>query len=149
MLRYSILVVLFSLLLHAKTLKDVVQEDSLLSEGYTGFITYEEKVYLIAVGVSKIEDSSPQSKINAIKVAKIVAQSELTKFIHQVKLTNKQELKEVTITTKEGEKAKHQYTEKFIETIREESDGILRNVFDVGKWKKGNEYFFALGIEKI
>ena len=148
MARYSILIALFSLFIYADTLKEVIQKDSFLSEGYTGFIQHEGKNYLVSVGISTIEDNSVQAKINAIKVAKILAQSDLTKFIHKVKLTSKQQLIEVAITTKEGKKINHRYSEKFIETIREESDGILRNIIEIGKWKKDGEYFFALGVEK-
>ncbi len=148
MARYSILIALFSLFIYADTLKEVIQKDIFLSEGYTGFIQYEEKNYLVSVGISAIEDDSVQAKINAIKTAKILAQSDLTKFIYKVKLTSKQELIEVTIITKEGNKINHRYSEKFIETIREESDGILRNIIEIGKWKKNGEYFFALGVER-
>jgi len=147
MLRYSIFIGLFSIFLCADTLKETVQKDRFLSQGYTGFVKYDNREYLISVGVSPIVDGSVKSKINAIKAAKILAQRGLTKFIHLVKLTSKEELTTVTVTTKEGKKITHQYNENFIEIIREESDGILRNVIEIGKWKKDGEYYFALGVE--
>lgn len=147
MLRHGILIVIFSMFLSADTLKETVQKDSFLSEGYTGFIEHNKKTYLVSVGISQIIDSSVQAKINAIKAAKVIAQSNLVKFIHQVKLTSKQELIEVTITTRDGQKISRRHNEKFIETIREESDGILRNVIEIGKWKRDGEYCFALGVE--
>ena len=112
------------------------------------FIKYKNKEYLISVGVSNIANSSVIARINAIKAAKALAQRDLTKFIHRVKITSQEELKSITIITKDGEKITRKYDEKFIEIIREESGGILREILEIGKWKRDGEYFFALGIEK-
>ena len=147
-MKYIILIVIFSFFLQADTLKEAIQQDHFLSNGQTGFIKYNNKEYLISVGVSPISDSSIRAKINSIKAAKIIAQRGLTKFIHQVKITSKEELTSVSIITKDGEKILRKDNEQFIEIIREESDGILRKIIEIGKWEKDNEYFFALGVEK-
>lgn len=149
MLIRGILIALLPIFLSADTLKVTVEKDSFLSEGHVGFIEHNQKIYLVSVGISPITDNSVRANINAIKAAKAIAQSNLVKFIHQVKITSKQELIEVTITTRNEGKISRRHNEKLIETIREESDGILRNVIEIGKWKRDGEYCFALGVESI
>jgi hypothetical protein len=143
-----ILIFICSFYLEANTLKEAIQKDHFLANGETGFIEYNDMEYLVSVGVSPINGTTVRAKINAIKAAKIIAQRGLTKFIHQVTITSKEELTSVSSIIKDGDKIIRKENERFIEIIREESDGILRKIIEIGKWKKDNEYFFALGVEK-
>ena len=133
----------------ASTLKSEVQKDSMLSSGFTGFLIYENNHYLISVGISQIKNPTIQAKVNAIKEAKLSAQKELTKFIYEVTVKTKEELISKMAIIKDGKNTTRITDEKYIEIIKENNDGILKNTIDIGKWKVKDEYFYALGTKII
>ena len=146
MLRYFMTIVMLSIFIYTHPLKEIVQKDSFLSQGQTSFIQNENKTYLVSVGVSTIKDKSIISRVNAIKAARVLAQRGLTKFIHSVTLSSEEKLTIITTTVKEGSKIERKHNEKLIEIIREQSDGILHNVIEIGKWYKDGTYYYALGV---
>lgn len=142
-----ILMLFISTSLFSNSLKDEIMNNDFLSNGFTGFIEYENNKYLIAVGVSDIKNDSIQAKVNAIKSAKILAQSKLTNFIYDVKIQSVEELSTKTMVTKNDENITRVIEDEYIEIIKAQSNGLLKNTKDIGKWKIDNEYFYALGVK--
>jgi hypothetical protein len=139
--------VLFSISVFATELKNIVMQDAMLSNGLTTFIKYQDTQYLVAVGISTISSNSIQAKINAIKGAKALAQSNLSKFINNTQVQSTQELIDKVIIVKNSDKIKRDVTSKYLEIIKEKGSGILKNTIDIGKWKIDNEYFYVLGLK--
>jgi len=117
--------------------------------GITTIISYKNNQYLVSVGISDLDDNSLESKLKAIKTSKILAKSELSKFINDIQSKSKEELIDKTIIIKNGDKIKRRIESKYIELINEQSKGILKNIFNIGRWKRNNEYFYAIGIKII
>ena len=152
----SILLILISFNLMAKKhpMLKVIKNDSALLIGEVSIITYEKEKYLIAIGEADIKDKIPDSLMEAIIVSKTLAEALLTNFIHKVKITTKEELKSQIITikiVKDGKliSAKKSNKEIYIETIKEQGHGILKNIINIGKWKNKDKtiYFYALAIK--
>ena len=145
----KIILIAFSLtiFLSAQTLKDKIIQDDFLSNGFTGFIEFQNHKYLVSVGITEVTSTNIEAKINAITGAKVLAQAKLVKFIHNVKMQTKEELITKTIVTKNGKSITRNVKSQYIEIIKEKGEGILKNVIDIGKWRHNNEYFYALGIE--
>lgn len=146
-IKIALILQIFCFNLFAGSLKEEIKKDSMLSNGFTGFIEFKNDKYLISVGILEIKNNSLQSKLNAIKGAKILAQSKLVKFIHNVKIKSVQELTETTVTTKFGKDIKYIIKSEYIENIKEQSNGILKKTVDIGKWKDKHQYFYALGVK--
>jgi hypothetical protein len=142
-----ILMFFLNISLFGNSLKDEILNDDFSSNGFTGFIEYKNNKYLITVGISNIKDNSIQSKLNALKGSKILAQSKLTKFIHNIKITSMNELTTKTIVTINDKNITRVIKDEYIEIIKEQSNGLLKNVINIGKWKIENEYFYALGVK--
>ena len=128
-----ILMFFLNISLFGNSLKDEILNDDFLSNGFTGFIEYKNNKYLITVGISNIKDNSIQSK--------------LTKFIHNIKITSMNELTTKTIVTINDKNITRVIKDEYIEIIKEQSNGLLKNVINIGKWKIENEYFYALGVK--
>ena len=137
----------FNFLIFADTLKDKVMKDEMLSSGFSGFIEYENDKYLISTGIMEMNGNSIHARIEAIKKAKIIAQSELTKFIYNVNIESIEKNVDTIIVSKSKNKTKRSIESQYIELIKEKGGGILKNIIDIGKWKKNNEYFYSLGIK--
>jgi hypothetical protein len=97
---------LFCFNVFANTLKEQIKKDSMLSNGFTGFIEFKNDKYLISVGILEVKDNSLEAKLNAIKGTKVLAQSKLVKFIHEINIKSIQELTETTVTTRFGKDIK-------------------------------------------
>lgn len=147
MIKKSIVILLFfSNILYSTTFKDIVKNDSMLSDGFTGFVMYQNQNYLVSVGISDIKNSSVQAKINAIKTSRIKAKIKLSNFINDTNTKTMESLTSVTAITEDGKNITRVTKEEYIEIIREQGNGLLRNITDIGKWRMENEYFYALGV---
>jgi hypothetical protein len=131
----------------ANNLKNIVMENTMLSNGITTFIKYNNSTYLVAVGISEISNNSIQAKINAIKSAKTLAHTNLSKFINNLQIQSTQEFIDKTFIITNGNKVKRDFESKYFEIIKEKSSGILKNTIDIGKFRIDNEYFYALGLK--
>ena len=138
--RILMTVIFLEILLNANDFKDTVKKSNLLS---IGFVNYNNNQYLVSIGTFIIKGNSLQSKINAIKSAKILAQSQLVKFIHNININSYEKLEDKTYIIKDVKNIKR----KYINIIKEKGGGILKDIIDVGKWTIGNEYFYALAIK--
>ena len=130
---------------YADVLKNIVKNDSMLSNGITGFIQYNDKKYLIAVGIVGIDNSSIQEKINAIKSARVKAKVNLSNFINNTQVQSLEQLTSIVTVISNGDKYTRVSKEEYIEIIKEKGNGLLRDITDIGEWRIDKEYFYALG----
>ena len=95
-------IIIFSNILYASTFKDIVKNNNMLSNGFTSFVTYQNKNNLVSVGISDIRNSTIQAKVNAIKTARIKAKLKLSKFINDTNHKTIETLTSVTAITYDG-----------------------------------------------
>ena len=129
-------------------------EDESLSSGNVGFVSLDNKKYIVSVGVGDIKGKGKKEVLKARKVARANAERGLNDFINGVRTEIKEELisKVTTKTiTKDGEVVSEteEETEEYFEYIREKGSGIISGAETAGKWKSEDktEYYYALSIQ--
>jgi len=130
-------------------LLELIKTNEFLCSGNVDFIKFNGQEYLVSVGKSFIKNDTPEAKLNAKKEAELNALEGLTKFIYDVQISSKEELKtETQVTTQNSKVINREINESYLEIIREKGEGILKNLTSIGKWKSsdGKEYFYALGF---
>ncbi len=134
-------------------LLDIIKKDEILSSGNIGFINYGEKNYIVSVGISPIIKYDPANILNARKQAKILAEKEIMKFIHDIQIKSEEvlisEMGIIVFANPDGTKiSKRKITEKYKEIIQEKGSGLINKTINIGKWKSKDkkDYFYAIGI---
>ncbi len=131
----------------------VAKEEATKMGDQVTIVKSEDTIYLLSIGSSPITDNTPLAKITALKEAKILAKGGLMKFIYGTKTQVHEQLSTLYITKKNTSDGNveitHQQKEEYIEMIQDKGDGILKNIIDIGKWKKNNRYFFTYAINLI
>jgi len=125
-----------------------IKANEFLCSGNVDFAQYDGQEYLVSVGQSAIVNDTPEAKLKARKEAKLNAEEGLMKFIYEVQVSSSEELKtKMQVTTQNGKTVKREFEESYLETIREQGEGILKHLISIGKWKSGDkkEYFYAVG----
>ena len=146
MIKILVIIITFATFIYAASFKDTIKNDSLLSNGMTNFIKYQNKTYLISVGISEIRNNSVQSKINSIKQARILSKANLTKFINSTTIETTENFKSITKIISYNKNFTKVSREEYTEIIKEKGSGVLTNIIDIGKWRIEKEVFYALGI---
>ena len=82
----SFILIISSLVIFAgnKDLKQIIMEDESLSSGNVGFITVENKKYIVSVGIGDIKGKGKKAVLKARKVARAIAERGLNEFINSV-----------------------------------------------------------------
>ena len=152
----SFILIIFSLDSFAgnKNLKQIIMEDESLSSGNVGFISLDDKKYIVSVGVGDIKGKGKKAVLKARKVARANAERGLNEFINGVESQVLEEFKSKVTTktvTKDGEviEETEEETEEYFEYIREKGAGLISGAETAGKWKSEDktEYYYALTIE--
>ena len=152
----SFILIIFSLDSFAvnKNLKHIIMEDESLSSGNVGFISLDDKKYIVSVGVGDIKGKGKKAVLKARKVARANAERGLNEFINGVESQVLEEFKSKITTktvTKDGEVVSEteEETEEYFEYIREKGVGLISGAQTAGKWKNEDktEYYYALSIE--
>ena len=152
----SFILIISSLITFAgnKDLKQIIMEDESLSSGNVGFITLDNKKYIVSVGVGDIKGKGKKAVLKARKVARANAERGLNEFINGVESQVLEEFKSKITTktvTKDGEviEETEEETEEYYEYIREKGVGLISGAETAGKWKSKDktEYYYALSIE--
>jgi len=148
-LKSFLLLLIFTLNIQADTasLLATVKKMPLLHNG-TNIVKDNDTLYLVGVGESTIKGADILSKVNAIKVAKTLAQKAILSFTHGLELTVDEKLSKTTtntqlvinnkVITNEAERIR-----VFERVIHESGSGILVGLESLGKWKEGKKYYFA------
>lgn len=154
-MRIILLVVFLGISLIAKhtELLNEVKNDVLLSE-HVSIVSIESVNYLVAVSNSKIEDKTPEAKMKAIKEARMLSQKALMNYIYGTEVSTDETLEKKTVSLKVIENGKVVSSKKFkskkyLKIIKEKGTGLIKNVFNVGKWKSKDKtrYFSASAIK--
>ena len=97
----SFILIISSLVIFAgnKDLKQIIMEDESLSSGNVGFITVENKKYIVSVGVGDIKGKRKKAVLKARKVARANAERGLNEFINGVESQVLEEFKSKTECT--------------------------------------------------
>ena len=152
----SFILIIFSLDSFAvnKNLKQIIMEDESLSSGNVGFISLDDKKYIVSVGIGDIKGKGKKAVLNARKVARANAERGLNEFINGVESQVHEEfISKITTktVTKDGEviSETEEETEEYFEYIREKGVGLISGAETAGKWKSKDktEYYYALSIE--
>ena len=137
-----------------KNFKQIIMEDESLSSGNVGFVTLDNKKYIVSVGVGDIKGKGKKEVLKARKVARANAERGLNEFINGVESQVLEEFKSKITTrtiTKDGEVVSEteEETEEYFEYIREKGVGLISGAETAGKWKSEDktEYYYALSIE--
>ena len=151
----SFILVISSLITFAgnKDLKQIIMEDESLSSGNVGFITVENKKYIVSVGIGDIKGKGKKAVLKARKVARANAERGLNEFINGVESQVLEEfISKITTktVTQDGVVIEEiEETEEYFEYIREKGAGLISGAETAGKWKSEDktEYYYALSIE--
>ena len=137
-----------------KNLKQIIMEDESLSSGNVGFVTLDDKKYIVSVGVGDIKGKGKKEVLKARKVARANAERGLNEFINGVESQVLEEfISKITTrtVTQDGEVVSEteEETEEYFEYIREKGVGLISGAETAGKWKSEDktEYYYALTIE--
>ena len=124
--------------------KNEIYKNELLLEGNLSVIKYHGKKYLVSVGIAEIEKKGKKGKIMARKKASIYAEKKINEYLNDI------QLKSIT-TLKMSENNSENieiYNEEFIERINQKSEGILKNILDLDRWKTDDdEYIVVKGFK--
>lgn len=121
---------------------ELIEENVFIYEG-------EKSNFIVSIGVAEIKGNTPEDKLNAMKVAEMVAQSEIMKYLNGVFSESEKEFKEVTVFKDGNSYSEADVSQSFSEILRERGEGIIRNVKKIDRWKSEDktEYFVAIGLE--
>ena len=132
-------------------LLDVAKQSELLNSSQ--IVDLDGRLYLVAVGQSKIISTSQEGVLKAMKESKLLSETQLSKFINGTDITsNKLFIKTVTKEYENTGSVRKivsiKKDKKFIRNIRNLSSGAIRNMFKVGKWKDKEKtiYYYATGL---
>lgn len=132
----------------------VVKNDPFLSAGELGVLEIGGIRYLVSVGVSTIDGSSPTAKLNARKTAELKANARMVKFIHGSRINLDETLITKRVVVVESSNGKitgrdERVSSELIESIAEQSEGLLKKIVNLGRWKSLNAtlYHVALAVK--
>ena len=134
-----------------KKLLSLAKSDSM--PGKATLIEYDDGLYLVVMASATIEEKSAEGILAAREASQILAQKQFTEFIHGTDIKSQK----IYTLTVEREKThennvlteqKVRKRKKFISKIDSLSEGVLKNLKSLGKWKNKakTKYFFAGAI---
>jgi len=122
-------------------LKEAVKGISIYS-GIDILIFHNNK-YIVSVADSEINGNTPSDKLNAMKVAKQVSESELSKFVNGEDIHIKERLSSIRVTKSSNDTNKIvSDNEVYEEFIRNRSSGAIKGMRSF-RWRSGNLYYVA------
>jgi hypothetical protein len=137
---------------HLFELLKQIKNDPIISSGQTGILHVKGLAYLVSVGVAKIEKNTPEAKLKARKIARLIAEKELMLFIEGARIISDEKYSSETVTHgKAGPKLIKEIDSRYINKIRQMGAGSIRSILEVGRWKnETNDYYYcAVSIEII
>ncbi len=132
--------------IHAETLLDLIKKDSFLKSGNVSILEHEDAKYLVSVGASTVATSVPTNWKDARIKAKLLSQQQISKFINDINVNASEAIEEVVVvfSTDNGIKTR-KVDSRYIEDIKETSEGSLTDIITIGDWKDQNNYYYAIG----
>lgn len=122
-----------------------IRENDLLSYGGSDLLKYNGQTYL--VGVSAVEVG--KKRISQLtRIGKLKAERQITTFINGSDITSRTEsyLKEVATTVNDSTAI--ETTDVFVEYIREDSEGFVKEMRPAGFWYSEDRAVFYYAIYK-
>lgn len=134
----------------ADSLLDAVKKDNFLKFGNVSIVEYEYAKYIISIGVSTLNSSNLSAWKNARIESKLLSQQQLSKFINDVNINALEAVEEIIAisSTDKGIKTR-KVDSKYIEDIKEKSEGPLTNIITIGDWSDQNKYYYAIGKKLV
>ena len=134
-----------------KKLLSIVKSESM--PGKAALIEYDDRLYLVVMANATIEEKSAGGILAAREASQILAQKQFTEFIYGTDIKSQK----IYTLTVEREKThennvlteqKVRKRKKFISKIDSLSEGVLKNLKSLGKWKNKTKtkYFYAGAI---
>lgn len=145
--RVAIVIFLFApSIANADSLLNAVKKDNFLKFGNVSIVEHEHEKYLISIGVSALDSSNLSNWKKARIESKLLSQQQLSKFINDVNINALEAVEEVLVIsiTDKGIKTR-KVDSKYIEYIKEKSEGPLTNIITIGDWSDQNNYYYAIG----
>lgn len=124
-------------------LLEAIEADPLLQYGGSNLLKYEGNTYL--VGVAAVETG--KKRISTLtRIGKVKAEREVSTFINGSDITSRTEsyLKEELTTVNDSSWVKT--TDTFVENIREDSEGFVREMQPAGFWYSEDKSVFYYAI---
>lgn len=149
--RVAIVIFLFApSIANADSLLDAVKKDNFLKFGNVSIVEYEYAKYIISIGVSTLDSSNLSAWKNARIESKLLSQQQLSKFINDVNINALEAVEEIIAisSTDKGIKTR-KVDSKYIEDIKEKSEGPLTNIITIGDWSDQNKYYYAIGKKLV
>ena len=122
-----------------------IQSDPLLSYGGSNLLKFEGKDYL--VGVSAVESRGKRTSM-LTRIGKVKAEREVSTFINGSDITSSTEsyMKEELTTVNDSSYVKT--VDTFVEYIREDSEGFVKEMQPAGFWYSEDRSVFYYAIFK-
>ena len=134
-------------LVNAQPLLDQVKNSDFLLEGNLAILTCEGKKSLVSVGTATVDTTKPSLVKQAMIIAKVNAQNQLSKFIHEAKIYVTETLEnQLQVIDEIGKPSSRKQKQIYFEQIKETSEGALRNIVSVGSWSENDMYFYVIAI---
>ena len=130
----------------ADSLLDAVKKDNFLKFGNVSILEHEHKKYIISIGVSTL-DSSILSVWKKAKVeSKLLSQQQLSKFVNDININALEAIEEIVIVISADKGVETRKVDpKYIEYIKETSEGPLTDIITIGDWQEQNNYYYVIG----
>ena len=130
----------------AGTLLEKVKTDDFLMQGNLSVVDYAGEHFLVSVGTAFFNPAQRYT-IKKVRIeAKLKAQYLLSQFINNIRMNTSENLEGKTVVKKGNALSNRKIDSKYIEIIRETSNGPLKNIINIGTWTDSETCYHALGL---
>lgn len=120
---------------YAMNIEDYLKEQTETLIQDVNIIDFQDQKYIVSIYSVDLQNLDVEKRIELMKMAVIKSESNLSTFIHDSEILNKEKLTSQSIKHNDN----IEFSEEYIEVIQEKSNGVLKNLLRLD-FKKDNIY---------